>query len=78
MTQPTAQIAPGRSGRYVNQPTGYRAFIPARLPPEPAVRLEKGRKVTPPVRSLVRHGGGTQSQVVETRGDFAGGPGDSA
>lgn len=26
----------GRSGRYVKQPTGYRAFIPAALPPVPA------------------------------------------
>ncbi len=30
---------PGRAGRYITQPTGYRAFIPAPLPPEPAVRL---------------------------------------
>ena len=29
----------GRSGRYVRQPTGYRAFIPAPLPPDPAVRI---------------------------------------
>src|SRR5215203_3491444 len=28
-----------RAGRYVRQPTGYRAFIPAPLPPEPAVRI---------------------------------------
>ena len=26
-----------RAGRYVNQPTGYRAFIPTPLPPEPAL-----------------------------------------
>ena len=24
-----------RAGRYVSQPTGYRAFTPAPLPPEP-------------------------------------------
>jgi Fic family protein len=30
---------PNRAGRYVNQPTGYRAFIPAPLPPEPPVEL---------------------------------------
>ncbi len=29
-----------RSGRYVRQPTGYRAFIPAPLPPDPAVSLD--------------------------------------
>jgi len=28
-----------RAGRYVNQPTGYRAFIPSPLPPDPPVRL---------------------------------------
>jgi Fic family protein len=28
-----------RAGRYVNQPTGYRAFIPAPLPPQPALDL---------------------------------------
>jgi Fic family protein len=31
---------PGRSGRYVRQPAGYRAFLPAPLPPVPPVRLE--------------------------------------
>ncbi len=29
----------GRAGRYVLQPAGYRAFIPAPLPPQPPVRL---------------------------------------
>src|SRR5215471_7634487 len=29
-----------RAGRYVQQPTGYRAFIPAPLPPDPAVNLD--------------------------------------
>lgn len=28
-----------RAGRYVSQPTGYRAFIPAPLPPDPPVSL---------------------------------------
>lgn len=28
-----------RSGRYVSQPTGYRAFIPAPLPPSPSVEI---------------------------------------
>jgi Fic family protein len=31
---------PDRSGRYVRQPAGYRAFLPAPLPPVPPVRLE--------------------------------------
>lgn len=30
-----------RAGRYLRQPAGYRAFIPAPLPPSPAVRLER-------------------------------------
>ena len=29
-----------RAGHYERQPSGYRAFIPARLPPKPALRLE--------------------------------------
>ncbi|MHB8175985.1 MAG: Fic family protein [Thermoleophilia bacterium] len=29
-----------RAGRYVQQPAGYSAFIPAPLPPEPAIRLQ--------------------------------------
>lgn len=29
----------GRAGRYVLQPAGYRAFVPAPLPPHPAVRV---------------------------------------
>lgn len=37
---PTAStLHPGRAGRYVTQPTGYRAFIPAELPPDPPVRV---------------------------------------
>lgn len=28
-----------RAGRYVGQPSGYRAFIPAPLPPEPVIRI---------------------------------------
>ncbi len=31
---------PERAGRYVRQPTGYRAFLPAPLPPDPPIRLE--------------------------------------
>ena len=30
----------GRAGRYVAQATGYRAFIPAALPPKPPVRID--------------------------------------
>ena len=29
-----------RTGRYVSQPLGYRAFIPAPLPPDPPIRLQ--------------------------------------
>lgn len=31
-----------RSGRYFAQPAGYRAFVPAPLPPDPAVTIEGG------------------------------------
>ncbi|RYD32544.1 MAG: hypothetical protein EOP86_15450 [Verrucomicrobiaceae bacterium] len=31
-----------RAGRYVSQPTGYRAFLPAPLPPVPPIRMEGG------------------------------------
>ncbi|ANY84562.1 cell filamentation protein Fic (plasmid) [Microvirga ossetica] len=30
----------GRSGRYIKQPTGYRAFIPAPLPPDPHIEID--------------------------------------
>lgn len=37
----TSPAKPGeRAGRYVRQPTGYRAFMPPPLPPSPSVRLE--------------------------------------
>jgi Fic family protein len=29
-----------RAGRYVRQPTGYRAFIPAALPPDPPIQMD--------------------------------------
>ena len=31
--------AAGRAGRYISQPSGYRAFMPAPLPPLPALQL---------------------------------------
>ena len=36
---------PGRAGRYGKQPTGYRAFLPAPLPPDPQVRLDGSLQV---------------------------------
>lgn len=30
----------GRGGRYIMQPTGYRAFIPSSLPPDPTVEID--------------------------------------
>lgn len=30
----------GRAGRYVQQPVGYRAFLPAPLPPNPPLRMD--------------------------------------
>lgn len=38
-TMPAAASS-GRAGRYVRQPAGYRAFLPAPLPPNPPVRIE--------------------------------------
>lgn len=34
-------VEPLRSGRYIGQPAGYRAFIPADLPPNPPVDLAR-------------------------------------
>jgi Fic family protein len=36
----TGKDGTSRAGRYERQPTGYRAFIPAALPPNPPLRLE--------------------------------------
>ena len=33
------QVESPRAGRYVQQPSGYRAFMPARLPPDPPLSL---------------------------------------
>ncbi len=30
-----------RSGRYIQQPTGYKAFIPKNLPPDPPIRMDE-------------------------------------
>jgi Fic family protein len=32
--------SPARAGRYQQQPTGYRAFIPAPLPPDPPLAID--------------------------------------
>src|SRR5439155_12087173 len=37
---PRSATSTHRAGRYIQQPTGYRAFVPAALPPDPAVRLD--------------------------------------
>lgn len=34
-----------RAGRYVRQPSGYRAFIPSRLPPDPPVAISPEMQV---------------------------------
>jgi Fic family protein len=46
----------GRAGRYVTQATGYRAFIPAALPPNPAVQIdgELQRRLSEADRALGR------------------------
>jgi Fic family protein len=52
-----------RSGRYVLQPTGYRAFMPASLPPRPRVRVEGDlqRELSEADRSLGRLDGSVQT-----------------
>ncbi|MCU0707740.1 MAG: Fic family protein, partial [Pirellula sp.] len=37
MSEPSSKTANDRAGHYVRQPTGYRAFIPKPLPPDPAL-----------------------------------------
>jgi Fic family protein len=51
-----AAEASSRAGRYVSQPTGYRAFIPAPLPPRPALDLgaEVGALLSAADRALGR------------------------
>jgi hypothetical protein len=48
-----------RAGRYVKQPTDYRAFVPADLPPDPPVVLdaERARLLSDADRALGRLGG---------------------
>ena len=41
----THSVTSSRGGRYVPQPTGYRAFIPAPLPPDPPFRFTKELQV---------------------------------
>jgi Fic family protein len=36
-----ASRTPTRAGRYVGQPAGYRAFVPAPLPPDPPVAFNQ-------------------------------------
>jgi Fic family protein len=42
LKEPNTPAAPstGRAGTYRSQPQGYRAFVPAPLPPDPPVRIE--------------------------------------
>ena len=39
MPETSVHSLPARAGRYVRQPSGYKAFIPAALPPDPPVDL---------------------------------------
>ena len=52
-----------RSGRYQTQPTGYQAFMPATLPPEPPVQLAGGlqRLLSEADRALGRLDGSVQT-----------------
>ncbi len=42
MREHTQQAQKGRAGRYIRQLTGYKAFIPAPLPPDPPIRMSSG------------------------------------
>lgn len=59
----TTPSATGRSGRYIRQPAGYRAFIPARLPPSPPIEidLEMQRLLSDADRALGRLEGSIQT-----------------
>ncbi len=64
MTPPSDPTATeGRSGRYVRQITGYRAFIPTPLPPDPAVRIagELQTRLSDADRALGRLDGSIQT-----------------
>ena len=39
MTNHSPSANEARAGRYIQQPTGYKAFVPALLPPDPPVRM---------------------------------------
>src|SRR4030081_2404235 len=41
MKQGTSTPAPTRAGRFLVQPTSFRAFIPAPLPPEPPIQRDE-------------------------------------
>jgi len=58
-----SQQSAGRAGRYVQQPEGYTAFIPARLPPDPPIRIEPEMwaLVSKADRALARLDGATQT-----------------
>ncbi|VAX24942.1 hypothetical protein MNBD_NITROSPINAE02-1847, partial [hydrothermal vent metagenome] len=34
-----------RAGKYINQPTGYKAFMPNPLPPEPPLHMDAEMQV---------------------------------
>jgi len=60
---PTQADRPTRAGRYLAQPEGYRAFIPAPLPPVPPVQLrgELPRLLSEADRNLGRLDGSVQT-----------------
>ena len=53
MADASGANGPGRAGRYVLQPAGYRAFLPAPLPPRPPVRVA-GAQLSAADRALGR------------------------
>jgi hypothetical protein len=58
-----------RAGRYVAQPAGYGAFVPAPLPPQPALALSGERQGLPFTadRALGRLDGSVLTWLVDSR-----------
>lgn len=52
----------GREGRFIRQPSGYSAFIPANLPPDPPFKLDSEllRHLSEANRELGRLDGATE------------------
>ncbi|MGQ9860978.1 MAG: hypothetical protein ACUVSD_03070 [Thiobacillaceae bacterium] len=68
----TVGEAPTRAGRYLTQPTGYRAFMPAPLPPQQTVRDQAAWEIRLAffLRSVIAVAGKVQTarRILQLRG----------